>query len=252
MSRLLILLRHGESEWNRDGRFTGWTDVGLTERGRREAATAGGLIAAAGLEPTVAHTSVLSRAVTTLHLTLEALDRLWIPVHLHWRLNERHYGALQGLNKKETAARHGEEQVHTWRRSYEVAPPPLPEDDPGHPSHDERYAALAPDLLPASESLKQVVERLLPYWHDRLVPDLLAGEVVLVSAHGNSLRALVKHLDGISDDEISGLNIPTGIPLVYRLDGRLRPEESRYLGDPAAAVAATAEVAAQARVSPTS
>lgn len=245
----LVLLRHGESAWNLENRFTGWTDVGLTPKGDAEGTHAGRLIAEAGIAPTVVHTSLLTRAIVTMHRTLEALDRLWIPVYRTWRLNERHYGALQGLNKAETAARHGEEQVQVWRRSYDVPPPPLEPDDPRHPRHDPRYAALAPDLLPAGESLADVVRRMLPYWHDRIVPDLRVGATVLVVAHGNSLRALVKHLDGVSDAEIPLLNIPTGIPLVYRLDAGLRVVGSGYLGDPAAAAAAAAAVARQGKAS---
>jgi 2,3-bisphosphoglycerate-dependent phosphoglycerate mutase len=219
----------------------------LSPRGEAEAVTAGELLAAVGLYPTVAHTSVLTRALATLHLTLATLGRLWIPVRRHWRLNERHYGALQGLDKAETAARHGEDQVQVWRRSYDVLPPPLETADPRHPVHDARYADLTPDLLPASESLADVVHRMLPYWHDAIVPDLRRGEVVLVVAHGNSLRALVKHLDGISDEAIPALNIPTGIPLVYTLDQDLRPVGSGYLGDPQAAAEAAAAVARQGR-----
>ena len=247
VERTLVLLRHGESTWNLENRFTGWTDVGLTPRGEAEGTSAGRLIAAAGLLPTVVHTSVLSRAITTMHLALTAMDRLWVPVRRHWRLNERHYGALQGLNKAETAAEHGEDQVQVWRRSYDVAPPPLEAGDPRHPSHDPRYTGLAPDLLPASESLAAVVRRMLPYWHDRMVPDLGRGERVLVVAHGNSLRALVKHLDGISDEAIPALNIPTGIPLAYTLDRDFRVVRSGYLGDPAAASAAAEAVARQGK-----
>ena len=243
----LVLLRHGESTWNLENRFTGWTDVGLTPKGDAEGTRAGQLIAEAGIAPTVVHTSVLTRAIVTMHRTLEALDRLWVPVHRNWRLNERHYGALQGLNKAETAARHGEEQVQVWRRSYDVPPPPLQPDDPRHPSQDPRYDGLAPDLLPAAESLADVVRRMLPYWHDRIVPDLRVGGTVLVVAHGNSLRALVKHLDGIDDGTIPTLNIPTGIPLVYRLDAGFRVVRSGYLGDPAAAAAAAEAVARQGK-----
>jgi 2,3-bisphosphoglycerate-dependent phosphoglycerate mutase len=243
----MVLLRHGESTWNLENRFTGWTDVGLTIGGEEEARRAGELIGEEGLQPTVVHTSVLKRAVSTMYLTLEVMDMLWLPVHRHWRLNERHYGALQGLNKAETAAEHGEEQVHRWRRSYDIPPPPLDQDDPRHPRFDPIYKGLAPDQLPASESLADVVDRMLPYWHDRLVPDIRRGETVLVVAHGNSLRALVKHLDGIADDDISALNIPTGFPLVYELDGDLRPVESRYLGDPEEAAAAARAVAEQGK-----
>ena len=247
MTHTLILLRHGQSTWNLENRFTGWTDVGLTGEGEAEARTAGRQMTEASLLPDIAHTSVLVRAIATLYLTLEEMERLWIPVRRHWRLNERHYGALQGMDKAETAREHGEEQVQVWRRSYDVAPPGLDPDDPRHPAHDPRYAALTPDLLPGSESLADVVTRMLPYWHDSIVPDLRAGRTVLVSAHGNSLRALVKHLDGIGDAEIPSLNIPTGIPLVYTLDHDLRRVESRYLGDPAAAAAAAQAVADQAR-----
>lgn len=247
VSHTLILLRHGESTWNLENRFTGWTDVGLTERGSAEAAAAGRLIAEAGLAPTVVHTSVLRRAIATMYLTLDAQDRLWLPVYRHWRLNERHYGALQGLDKAETAAEHGEEQVQRWRRSYDLPPPALDPDDRRHPRHDARYAGIPPDLLPAAESLRDVVGRLLPYWHDRIAADLMRGESVLVVAHGNSLRALVKHLDGISDADIPAYNIPTGIPLVYTLDPSLRPVASGYLGDPAAAAAAAEAVARQGR-----
>ena len=243
----LILLRHGQSTWNLENRFTGWTDVGLTTEGETEARSAGELLLEQSLLPDIAHTSVLVRAIATLYLTLEVMDRLWIPVRRHWRLNERHYGALQGLDKAETARRHGEEQVHIWRRSYDIPPPELERDDPRHPAHDPRYDGLTPDLLPASESLADVVARMLPYWHDRIVPDLRDGKTVLVSAHGNSLRALVKHLDGISDEDIPNLNIPTGIPLAYTLDKDLRRVESGYLGDPEAAKAAARAVADQAK-----
>jgi 2,3-bisphosphoglycerate-dependent phosphoglycerate mutase len=217
----LILVRHGESEWNLANRFTGWTDVGLTDTGVAEAVEAGAMIRDAGLEPRVAHTSVLTRSLATLHHTLAEMDRLWIPVRRHWRLNERHYGALQGLDKAETAQRYGDDQVQVWRRSYDTPPPPLEAGDDRHAKNDSRYAELPPDVIPASESLSDVVDRLLPYWHDSIVPDLRRQSPVLVVAHGNSLRALVKHLDGISDEDIPGLNIPTGIPLVYRLDADL-------------------------------
>jgi 2,3-bisphosphoglycerate-dependent phosphoglycerate mutase len=247
MSAILVLLRHGESEWNLENRFTGWTDVGLTETGVDEARSAGRLLTAEGLGFDVALTSVLKRAILTLHLTLAEMDLLWLPVMKHWRLNERHYGALQGLNKAETAREHGEEQVHIWRRSYDTPPPPLEPTDPRHPLQDPRYRDLAPDILPGSESLADVVDRMLPYWHDAIVPMIKQGRRVLVSAHGNSLRALVKHLDGISDTEIPSLNIPTGIPLVYELDDDLRPIASRYLGDPDAAAAAARRVADQGK-----
>ena len=237
----LVLLRHGESEWNKANLFTGWHDVDLTELGEQEARAGGQRMTEAGIHPDVLHTSLLKRAIRTAQIALEELDRLWIPVHRHWRLNERHYGALQGKNKAQTAAEHGDEQLFAWRRGYDTPPPKLEPDDKRHPRFDVRYRDLPPDVLPASECLKDVVERTLPYWHDRIVPDLLAGNVVLIGAHGNSLRALVKHLDGISDDDIPGLNIPTGVPLVYDLDASLRPQgdplgwaggvRGRYLGD---------------------
>jgi 2,3-bisphosphoglycerate-dependent phosphoglycerate mutase len=243
----LVLLRHGQSEWNLENRFTGWTDVGLTPKGEEEARSAGELLLADGYDFDIAFTSLQKRAILTLHVTLGVMDRLWLPVRKHWRLNERHYGALQGLNKAETAERHGDEQVHIWRRSYDIPPPSLESDDERHPRHDPRYADLAPDLLPATESLKDVVARMLPYWHDAIVPAVRSGLRVLVSAHGNSLRALVKHLDGISEEEITGLNIPTGIPLVYELTDDLRPLDRYYLGDPEAAAAAAKAVADQAK-----
>jgi 2,3-bisphosphoglycerate-dependent phosphoglycerate mutase len=242
----LILLRHGQSTWNLENLFTGWTDVPLTEKGAAEAIEGGRLLKEAELLADVAHTSLQRRAIDTLNLTLAECDRGWIPVSRHWRLNERHYGALQGLDKKQTAAEHGAEQVHIWRRSYDTPPPPLDPTDERHPRHDPRYASLPPELLPATECLKDVVERMLPYWYDAIVPQLKEGKTVIVGAHGNSLRALVKHLDGISDEEIPSLNIPTGIPLVYELDSDLRKVSSRYLGDPDAAAAAAAAVAAQA------
>jgi 2,3-bisphosphoglycerate-dependent phosphoglycerate mutase len=247
MTTKLVLLRHGESQWNLENRFTGWTDVGLSARGKREARAAGRLLAKEGYDFDLTFTSYLKRAILTLDLTLEAMDRLWLPVVRHWRLNERHYGALQGLNKAETTARHGAEQVQVWRRSYAVPPPPLNADDPRHPRFDPRYRDLAPDLLPATESLKDVVARMLPFWHDFLVPALREGRRVLVSAHGNSLRALVKHLDGISDRKIPELNIPTGIPLVYELDADLAAVGRHYLGDPEKAAAAARAVAEQAQ-----
>jgi len=242
----LILLRHGQSTWNLENLFTGWTDVPLTEQGMAEAATAGRLLREADILPEVAHTSLLRRAIDTLNITLAECDRGWIPVVRHWRLNERHYGALQGLDKKQTAAEHGADQVHIWRRSYSTPPPPLEIDDARHPRHDSRYADLAPEILPATECLEDVVERMMPYWYDAIVPQLRDGKIVIVAAHGNSLRALVKHLDGISDEDIPSLNIPTGIPLVYELDSDLRKATSAYLGDAAAAAAAAAAVANQA------
>lgn len=241
----LVLLRHGESEWNRENRFTGWKDVDLTDAGRAEASEAGRLIAAEGLTIDAAYTSVLKRAIRTLWLALDEMDRMWIPVHRSWRLNERHYGALQGLDKAETAAEHGEEQVHIWRRSYDTAPPPLAADDGRHPRHDGRYAELDEAVLPATECLADVVERFLPYWNDVIVPAMRSGQRILIAAHGNSLRALVKHLEGMDDEAIMELNIPTGIPLVYELDDRLRAVRSRYLGDSEKARKAAAAVASQ-------
>ncbi len=243
--KTLVLLRHGESEWNRENRFTGWTDVGLTERGVEEARAAGRVLSAEGLTFDIAYTSVLSRAIKTLWLALEEMDRMWIPIVNHWRLNERHYGALQGLNKAETAERHGMDQVQIWRRSYDVPPPPLEPDDPRHPGRDPRYADLSRDQLPLTECLKDTVERFLPFWHETIAPTVASGRRVLIAAHGNSLRALVKYLDGISDAEIVGLNIPTGIPLVYELDDDFSPIRSRYLGDPDAVDRATRAVADQ-------
>lgn len=258
-AQILVILRHGQSEWNKEpARFTGWHDCGLSDRGRAEAREAGRLLAAAGVEVGVAHTSLLTRAIDTLTLALTELDRQWIPVRRHWRLNERHYGGLQGLNKADTLAKHGEEQYTTWRRSYDVAPPAAPLDSPQHPRNDPRYRDVPPDQLPATECLKDVVARLDPYWHDQIVADLRRGDPVLVAAHGNSLRALVKHLDGISDSDIAGLNIPTGIPLVYRLSPAdpCRPLDDpdpatglrgRYLGDQEVAARAAQAVANQGK-----
>ena len=245
MTRLL-LLRHGQSTWNLENVFTGWTDVPLSEKGEEEAKSAGRIMKEEGFAFDVAHTSLLRRAIDTLHLALLEMDQVWIPVVKHWRLNERHYGALQGLNKKETAEQHGPDRVKVWRRSYATPPPALDPMDERHPGNDPRYSWMPPDLLPATECLKDVVDRMLPYWHDAIVPDLREGKQVIVAAHGNSLRALVKHLDDISDDEIVGLNIPTGIPLLYELDENLRPVSSRYLGDAEAAAAAAEAVAKQA------
>lgn len=242
----LVLLRHGESTWNKENLFTGWTDVPLTEHGEEEARQAGRLLKEEGYAFDIVHTSVLLRAIQTANVTLEEMGLAWLPVKRHWRLNERHYGALQGLNKKETAEEYGKERVFAWRRSYDVQPPALDRGDERHPRHDRRYAALAPDLLPATECLKDVVARMLPYWYDDIVPDVRAGLRLLVVAHGNSMRALAKHLEDIPDEEISGLNIPTGIPLVYELDDELRPVGRYYLGDAAAAAAAAAAVARQA------
>jgi 2,3-bisphosphoglycerate-dependent phosphoglycerate mutase len=243
----LVLLRHGESTWNKENRFTGWTDVDLTEKGREEARDAGRLMQQAGFEFDVAFTSVLKRAIRTLWIATDVMDLLWIPVVRDWRLNERHYGALQGLNKAETAAKHGEAQVKIWRRSYDIPPPPLDPDDPRHPSHDKRYADLAPALVPRTESLKDTVERFLPYWHGTIVPRIRSGDRVLIAAHGNSLRALVKHLDHVSETDIVELNIPTGIPLVYELDDSLKPMKKFYLGDQEAAAKKAAAVANQGR-----
>ncbi len=239
----LVLLRHGESEWNLQNRFTGWTDVDLTPRGVEQAAKAGELLQEEGLSFDLAHTSVLKRAVRTLWLMLERMDLMWIPVQRSWRLNERHYGALQGLNKSETAARYGDDQVLQWRRSYDLPPPALERDDQRHPRFDPRYSGLDPRVLPDAECLKDTVKRFLPYWNDYLAPQILSGKRLIVAAHGNSLRALVKYLDHISDEEILKLNIPTGVPLVYRLNEDLTPIENRYLGDQEeiqAAIAATA------------
>src|SRR3954465_8978285 len=224
MTYTLVLLRHGESDWNAKNLFTGWVDVPLSEKGRVEAEDGGRLLTDAGLQPDIVHTSVLRRAITTANLALDVADRHWIPVKRSWRLNERHYGALQGKDKKQTLEQFGEEQFMLWRRSYDVPPPPLEDDSEFSQSGDPRYADLG-DLAPGTECLADVVARLLPYWEDAIVPDLRSGKVVLVAAHGNSLRALVKHLDGISEADIAGLNIPTGIPLVYRLDAQLRPTE---------------------------
>jgi 2,3-bisphosphoglycerate-dependent phosphoglycerate mutase len=246
MTYTLVLLRHGESTWNQENRFTGWHDVPLSEKGLKEAAEAGRLMAEAKLSFDVLHTSLLRRAIQTSQIALDVMDQHWIPVRRSWRLNERHYGALQGLNKKETSEQYGPEQVFAWRRSYDVPPPALEAHDPRHPRFDTRYADLAPDVLPATECLKDVVARFLPYWHDAIVPDLRAGMTVLIGAHGNSLRAMVKHLDGVGDEEIAELNIPTGIPLVYELDSDLRPIRSEYLGDAEAARAAAEAVARQA------
>ncbi|RIK63791.1 MAG: 2,3-diphosphoglycerate-dependent phosphoglycerate mutase [Planctomycetota bacterium] len=243
----VILLRHGESAWNRENRFTGWTDVDLSEKGVAEARESGRIIRSAGLAPEVAFTSVLKRAIRTLWLALDEMDRMWIPVHRHWRLNERHYGALQGLNKAETAAKHGEEQVKIWRRSYDIPPPPLADTDERFPGRDPRYAGIDPRILPRTESLKCTVERFMPYWHDAIVPVIRAGTQVLIAAHGNSLRALVKFLDGVSDTDIVELNIPTGVPLVYELDGSLRTIRRDYLGDPAEIARKMGAVAAQGK-----
>ncbi|GAC1667510.1 MAG: 2,3-diphosphoglycerate-dependent phosphoglycerate mutase [Candidatus Dormibacteraceae bacterium] len=228
----LILLRHGQSTWNLENRFTGWHDVPLSEHGDIEAIDAGVLMKEAGLLPEVVHTSLLLRAIETADLALAELGRSWVPVRRSWRLNERHYGALQGLNKAQTAAKYGEDQVKIWRRSYDVRPPALEPSDERHPSHDRRYAELPPEVLPGAECLKDVVERMLPYWYDAIVQDLLRYSCVLVAAHGNSLRALVKHLDALSEDEVVDLDIPTGVPRVYELGADFKPASWRYLGDP--------------------
>ncbi|MEA2602086.1 MAG: 2,3-bisphosphoglycerate-dependent phosphoglycerate mutase [Acidobacteriota bacterium] len=241
----LVLLRHGESTWNLENRFTGWTDVDLTPKGIEEAHEGGRLLREGGYTFDVAYTSLLKRAIRTLWITLDEMDLMWIPVHRSWRLNERHYGALQGLNKAETAAKYGDAQVLVWRRSYSIPPPPLTPDDERYPGRDRRYAGLTAAELPLAESLKDTVARFLPYWHETIVPDLKAGKRVLIAAHGNSLRALVKHLDGVSEEKIVGLNIPTGIPLVYELNDDLTPIRSFYLGDPEAARKAAEAVAKQ-------
>ncbi len=241
----LVLLRHGESLWNMENRFTGWVDVGLSEKGIHEAQAAAQILREEGFTFDVAYTSLLKRAIKTLWIVLEGMDLMWIPVHRTWRLNERHYGALQGLNKAETAARHGADQVQLWRRSYDVPPPALGLNDPMYPGKDPRYAALKPEELPRTECLKDTVGRVLPFWDDTIAPMIRSGQRVLIAAHGNSLRALVKHLDGISDEAIAELNIPTGIPLVYELEDGLRPIRSYYLGDPDAIAKATQAVADQ-------
>lgn len=228
----IVLIRHGESQWNKENRFTGWYDVDLSDKGREEAKKGGQVLQKEGYGFDIAFTSVLKRAIRTLWLVLDEMDLMWIPVHRSWRLNERHYGGLQGLNKAETAAKHGDDQVLVWRRSFDIPPPELEASDPRSPSNDPRYADLDPLVLPHTESLQTTIVRVMPYWHDMIVPAIRSGKRVLVAAHGNSLRALVKYLDGISDKEILGLNIPTGIPLVYELDQNLRPTNRYYLGDP--------------------
>ena len=241
----VVLLRHGESTWNKENRFTGWTDVDLSDKGRDEAREAGRLLKEGGYVFDIAYTSVLKRAIRTLWIALDGIDEMWLPVEKSWRLNERHYGALQGLNKAETTAKHGEAQVKIWRRSYDIPPPPLAADDPRHSSKDPRYASLKPGEIPLTESLKDTVARFLPYWHGTIAPAITSGRRVLIAAHGNSLRALVKYLDDVDEATITELNIPTGIPLVYELDDRLKPLKHYYLGDPEAAKAAAAKVAAQ-------
>jgi 2,3-bisphosphoglycerate-dependent phosphoglycerate mutase len=243
----LVLLRHGESIWNKENRFTGWTDVDLSEKGIEEAKRAGQLLKQEGYVFDLAFTSVLRRAIRTLWITLDEMDLMWIPVINSWRLNERHYGALQGLNKSEMAAKYGEEQVHIWRRSYDTMPPALEKNDPRYPGADPRYAGLSENEVPCTESLKGTVGRFLPYWNEAVLPVVSSGKRVLIAAHGNSLRALVKHLDSISDSEITGLNIPTGIPLVYEFDDEMKPLRHYYLGDQAEIEKAMNKVAAQGR-----
>ena len=243
----LVLLRHGESQWNLENRFTGWTDVDLTEQGRQEARAAGELLRSEGFEFDIAYSSVLKRAIRTLWIALDAMDRMWLPVVHSWRLNERHYGALQGLNKAETAARFGEQQVLIWRRAYAVAPDPLSPEDPRWAGRDPRYKHLQPHDIPATECLRDTVARVIPFWKDSIAPAIQRGRRVIVAAHGNSLRALIKYLDNVSDDDIVGLNIPTARPLVYELDAELRPLRHYYLGDADEIARATAAVAAQGR-----
>ena len=244
MAGKLVLCRHGQSEWNLKNLFTGWVDVDLTEKGLAEATEAGRLLSDLDYDFDVAYTSLLKRAIRTLWIMLDEMNRMWIPVIRDWRLNERHYGALQGLNKIETAAKYGDEQVHIWRRSYATTPPPMDVDDPEHPSHDPRYAGI--EGLPSTESLATTLERVIPCWEEEIAPRLKRGENVLIAAHGNSLRALVKMLDDVSEDEITGFNIPTGVPLEYVLDDDLKPRSRQFLGDPEAIAAAAAAVAAQA------
>jgi 2,3-bisphosphoglycerate-dependent phosphoglycerate mutase len=243
----LVLIRHGESSWNKENRFTGWTDVELSDKGRQEAKDAGQVLKAGGYSFDVAYTSVLKRAIRTLWTVLDETDRMWIPVYRTWRLNERHYGALQGLNKSETAAKYGDAQVKIWRRSYDVPPPVLTEDDERFPGHDPRYAGLSKAELPLTECLKDTVARFLPYWHETIAPTIKQGKNVLIAAHGNSLRALVKYLDNVSEADIVELNIPTGMPLVYELDDNLKPLNRYYLGDPEKVKAAMDAVAAQGK-----
>ena len=247
MTIKLVLLRHGQSQWNLDNRFTGWVDVDITDAGRAEAVKAGELMKAEGLHFDCAHTSVLKRAIRTNYTALDVMDQMWIPVHKSWRLNERHYGALQGLDKAETTAQHGEAQVKIWRRSYDVPPPEMALTDPGHPANDPRYAKLDAAALPGTESLATTLVRVLPYWHDHIAPQLKAGQTVLVTAHGNSLRALYKYLNDIAESAILEVNIPTAIPLLFELDANLKVLSHRYLGDPEAARKAAEAVANQAK-----
>jgi 2,3-bisphosphoglycerate-dependent phosphoglycerate mutase len=243
----LVFVRHGQSDWNEKNLFTGWTDVDLTKKGEAEAREGGRTLATAGITFDIAFTSVLTRAIRTLWLVLDEMSLMWIPVEKSWRLNERHYGSLQGLDKAQTAAKHGEAQVKVWRRSYDIPPPPLETSDERHPCHDPRYASLTPSVLPGTESLKTTLARVKPYWEDCIAPQLLQGRNVLVAAHGNSLRALVKMLEDVSDEDITELNIPTGVPRLYELDAALKPKRAEYLGDPAAIAAAAAAVANQAK-----
>ena len=243
----LVLLRHGESTWNKENRFTGWTDVYLTEQGRQEAKAAGQVLKKDGYSFDLAYCSVMKRALRTLWIVLDELDELWIPVEKTWRLNERHYGGLQGMNKSETAAQYGEDQVLVWRRSYDIPPPPLEKSDERYPGHDPRYRDVPAADLPLTECLKDTVDRFLPYWHEVIAPQVKAGKKVVIAAHGNSLRALVKYLDDLSEEEVLKLNIPTGIPLVYELDDQLQPIKRYYLGDQEAIAAATAAVASQGK-----
>ncbi|WP_413586852.1 2,3-diphosphoglycerate-dependent phosphoglycerate mutase [Bdellovibrio sp. HCB274] len=243
----LVLIRHGESVWNQENRFTGWQDVDLSEKGRAEAAKGGKSLHEKGFQFDVAYTSVLKRAIKTLNFVLDEIDQVWLPVHKDWRLNERHYGALQGLNKAETAARHGEEQVKIWRRSYDVMPPAMENNDPRHPSHDPRYKNVAPGLLPSAESLKETVSRFLPLWNETIAPKIKSGQKVLIVAHGNSLRALMQHLENMTPDQIMGVNMPTGIPLVYELDKDLKVIGKEFVGDPDEVKAAMEAVANQGK-----
>ena len=243
----LVLLRHGESQWNLENRFTGWHDVNLTEQGEREGKEAGRLLKAEGFEFDLAYCSVLTRAIRTLWLALTEMDQVWIPVHREWRLNERHYGSLQGLNKAETAKKYGDDQVLVWRRSYDIPPPPMTRDDEGYAGKDRRYAHLSEEDLPLSECLKDTVDRFLPLWENTIAPQIKAGKQVMIAAHGNSLRALIKYLDGVTDEDILGMNVPTGMPLVYELDENLKPITRQYLGDPEKVAKAMDAVANQGK-----
>jgi 2,3-bisphosphoglycerate-dependent phosphoglycerate mutase len=243
----LVLLRHGESQWNLENRFTGWHDVNLTEQGEREGREAGRLLKEEGFEFDMAYCSVLTRAIRTLWLALTEMDQVWIPVHREWRLNERHYGSLQGLNKAETATKYGDDQVLVWRRSYDIPPPPMTKDDDGYAGKDRRYAHLSEDDLPLSECLKDTVNRFLPLWENTIAPQIKAGKQIMIAAHGNSLRALIKYLDGVTDEDILGMNVPTGMPLVYELDEELKPIKRQYLGDPEKVAKAMDAVANQGK-----